>query len=278
MMGTLPGSISSTTAVDRARALLTPVARLSSASQAGSGHGYIDLLGDRDPTSTGVSQNLMLSRALPVVYERWWRPAMGQLAKGLFGPGMDDEHTIALEMLRVGTGDTVLDLACGPGNFTRRFASSVGEPGLVLGVDASATMLARAAQDTHAANVVYLRADATDLPLHDASVDAACCFAALNLFAHPMLALDEMRRALRPGGRIALFTSCRRGPAPLAALAGPFEKLAGMTMFGRDELVDALAARGFDDVSQRVSGVTQFVGGRRSPGSHGDATRPGSVA
>jgi hypothetical protein len=36
----------------------------------------------------------------------------------------------------------------------------------------------------------------------------------------------------------------------------------GMNMFGRDELVNALAERGFVDIRQRLTGVTQFVGGR----------------
>jgi SAM-dependent methyltransferase len=270
MIGDVPESVSASTAFDRALALLTPVERrVAGAARGDAGRGYIDLLGDSEPPSGGISQKLMLSRALPVVYERWWRPAMGQVAKGLFGPGMDEEYLIALEMLRLQPSDTVLDLACGPGNFTRRFAGAVGESGLVLGVDASPTMLAQAARDTDAANVVYLRADAGGLPFHDASVDAACCFAALNLIAKPMRALDEMRRVLRPGGRLAIFTSCARGPAPLAAVEGPLARLAGMTLFGHDELVDALAARGFDQVHQRVSGVTQFVGGRRSPGAHG---------
>lgn len=252
-------------AAGRARSLLTPEHRREPADDAG--RGYLDLLGDTEAPSAGVSQRLMLSRALPVVYERWWRPAMGQVAKGLLGPGMNDEHAIAAEMLRLQAGDTVLDLACGPGNFTRRFSAAVGSTGLVLGVDASPTMLARAVRDTDAANVAYLRADAGALPFRDVSVDAVCCFAALNLFDQPMRALDELTRVLRPGGRIALFTSCRRGPAPLAGLAGPLESIAGMTMFGRGELVGGLAERGFDQIDQRVSGVTQFVGARRSPGS-----------
>jgi hypothetical protein len=37
----------------------------------------------------------------------------------------------------------------------------------------------------------------------------------------------------------------------------------GMRMFEHDEITDALAARGFEDLRQRVSGLTQFVGGRR---------------
>src|SRR5947207_4731227 len=176
--------------------------------------GYLDLIGG-DVRSTGPAQSLMLTRAVPAIYERWWRPALGQLAKGALGPGMAEEVRIARLLLGLGSGDVVLDLACGPGNFSREFARAVGPDGLVVGVDASRTMLARAVADTARAeisNLALLRADATRLPFRDAAFDAACCFAALHLFAEPLAALDEMRRALRPGGRIAIMTSVRRQP------------------------------------------------------------------
>ena len=42
--------------------------------------GYVDLLGD-DVPSTGPTQDLMTSRLVPQIYERWWRPALGRVAK-----------------------------------------------------------------------------------------------------------------------------------------------------------------------------------------------------
>jgi ubiquinone/menaquinone biosynthesis C-methylase UbiE len=80
---------------------------------------------------------------------------------------MDDEHRIARLLLGLTPGDGVLDVACGPGNFTRDFARVVGVTGLAVGIDASPTMLARAVRDTPASeydNVAYVRADAVDLP------------------------------------------------------------------------------------------------------------------
>ena len=106
--------------------------------------GYLDLLGDEDPTGHAPGQRLMVSRALPLVYERIWRPLGGRLLMGLMGPGMRGEHRIALEMLSLSAGDKVLDVACGPGNFTREFARAAGAGGLVVGLDASRTMLDRA--------------------------------------------------------------------------------------------------------------------------------------
>ena len=224
--------------------------------------GYLDLLGAHDPPSTGIAQNLMLTGVVPAVYERWWRPALGRVAKGLLGPGMDEEHRIARSMLELSRGDGVLDVACGPGNFTRAFAGAVGPAGLAVGIDASPTMLARAVRDTPQTNVAYVRGDAVALPFRDAAFDAVCCFAALHLFADPFSALDHMTRVLTPGGRLALFTSCRTRSAPLRTLDGLAGARSGMRMFERDEVTAALRARGFGEVRQRVTGLTQFVGGR----------------
>jgi len=227
-------------------------------------HGYVDLLGDDAPASTGVTQDLMLTRVVPVVYERWWRPTLAWAAKGLTGPGMAEEVRIARLFLGLGRGDKVLDVACGPANFSRAFARATGEEGLVVGIDASPTMLARGAEDTRKAgveNLALVRGDATALPFEDGSFDCACCFAALHLFAEPYDALDEMRRVLAPGGRIALMTSIRR-PITVRPMKPVVERLSGMRVFEPDEITGALGERGFENVRCRVSGLVQFVGGR----------------
>jgi ubiquinone/menaquinone biosynthesis C-methylase UbiE len=248
-------------AVDRALPLLKPAAR----SNLREVDGYIDLLGSPNHDSPGLAQNFMLSSAVPQIYERWWRPALGRVAKGAFGPGMNEEKRIARLLLALSPGDGVLDVGCGTGNFTRDFAKSVGPDGLVVGLDVSQTMLARAVRDTAAAGyeqVAYVRADAADAPFVNASFDAVCCFAALNLFADPYAALDSFTRVLTPGGRLAIFTSVRGRSVPLRTFERVIQAQSGMNMFERDELVNALAERGFTNVRQRLTGMTQFVGGR----------------
>jgi SAM-dependent methyltransferase len=248
-------------ALDRALPLLTPAARRRLREV----DGYFDVLVDDEHESPGVAQNFMLSSALPQVYERWWRPALGRVAKGVFGPGMGEERRIARLLLALSPGDGVLDVGCGTGNFTRDFAKSVGPDGLVVGLDVSQTMLARAVRDTADAGyeqVAYVRGDAADTPFLNASFDAVCCFAALNLFADPYAALDSFTRVLTPGGRLAIFTSVRGRSAPLRTLESVIQAQSGMNMFERDELVSALVERGFVNVRQRLTGMTQFVGGR----------------
>ncbi len=253
----------SDSALQRALPLMTAEARAAAEALPGTA-AYLDLLGD-DLESTGVTQDLMRTGLVPKVYERWWRPALGRVAKGLTGPGMEEEIRIARLLLGLRPGDGVLDVACGPGNFSRAFASAVGESGLVVGIDASATMLDRGAAELRrsgTANLALIRADATALPFREASFDAVCCFAALHLFDDPFAGLDEMARALTPGGRIALMTSVQRKLAPRGPAKPLAERLSGMRVFGQDEIAEALQARGFEDVHQRLSGLVQFVGGR----------------
>jgi ubiquinone/menaquinone biosynthesis C-methylase UbiE len=228
--------------------------------------GYLDLIpGEDEPRSTGPMQDLMLTRVVPQVYERWWRPALGRVFKGALGPGMAEEHRIARLLLSLSPGDGVLDVACGTGGFSRDFGRSVGPEGLVIGIDVSRTMLERAVADTRRAGlaqVAYVRGDAENLPLRPRSVDAVCCFAALHLFADPELALDRMTDVLTPGGRIALFTTAGYRSTAARMLKPMLTRRSGARIFEREELIDALRARGFAEIRRRVGGITQFVGGR----------------
>ncbi len=258
----MPSAPAETTpALERTLGLLEPEAR----AQSRVAGGYLHLLPAQPPRSTGPAQELMLSRGMALIYERWWRPALGRLVKGLFGPSMDQERQIAENLLRPAPGDRLLDVACGPGNFSRHLSRTVGREGLVVGIDVSEPMLARAvaeASPPDLGHLAYVRGDAQELPFVSGSFDAVCCFAALHLFSDPMRALDRMRDVLRAGGRIALFTSVRRAVGPPRAAEPLAQSLTGVRIFGRGEIAAALERRGFVEIEQQVAGATQFVGGR----------------
>ncbi|MEV8612140.1 methyltransferase domain-containing protein [Amycolatopsis sp. NPDC051373] len=225
--------------------------------------GYLDVLGDAPQAgpTTGITQRVMRTALLPQVYERYWRPTFGRLFKGPFGPSMAGEVRLATELLALGPGRVVLDVACGTGRFTRAFGAAVGKEGLAIGLDGAPSMLTRAVTETDEDGVAYLRADAVEPPFAPSTVDAICCFAALHMFAEPEHALDSFARILRPGGRVVLLTSARRDwqPARVVDTAGGI--LSGQRMFDRGEIAAALRARGFRIVAERFAGVTQIVAG-----------------
>ena len=117
-------------------------------------------------------------------------------------------------------GDAVLDAGCGTGDLA--FACAEAGASRVLGVDFSAPMLALAggkARARGARGVAFASADATRLPVADASFDVWCAaFVARNVPGLGAL-LAEARRALRPGGRLGVLDVPRPGGGARAALA-----------------------------------------------------------
>ena len=247
------------TAEARTRRLMTPAARRAVTERVA---GVLDVLGDDDPTGAHPGQQLMVSRALPLVYERWWRP-LGARVFMLGGPGQRGEERIATAMLALHDEDRVLDVACGTGAFSRAFAQAVAPGGLVVGLDASATMLERAATAERPADLTYVRGDAMRLPFADRSFDAVCCFAALYLIDDPWCAIDEIARVLAPNGRVALMATVHRGPLPSPLARTALKALTGVRLFTRDELAEGLRDRGLRRVHTRVNGLAQFVSARR---------------
>jgi demethylmenaquinone methyltransferase/2-methoxy-6-polyprenyl-1,4-benzoquinol methylase len=103
---------------------------------------------------------------------------------------------------------TVLDIACGTGDFCRDLARA-GH--FVVGLDLSLGMLKAARTEAPLA-----QADTFSLPVKDSSVDAITCGFALRNFASIPPALDEFARVLRPGGRVALLEVAKPTNALLA--------------------------------------------------------------
>lgn len=227
--------------------------------------GFLDLSEDRREHLT-ASTIAMRAPLVSAIYERWWRPGLVRIAKGFSGPSMEGEYAEAQRLMRLTKGDYVLDVACGPGNFTRRFARTVGAKGLAVGLDGSRSMLERGVHEARRENtqsMVLVRAEATGMPFEDAAFDAVCCFAALHMFPDPEQSLSEFARVVKPGGRLALFTTTVSGGGAAAIAAHGFGVASGMRMFKLDELRELLAERGFSVDEQESAGVTQLVGATR---------------
>jgi ubiquinone/menaquinone biosynthesis C-methylase UbiE len=113
----------------------------------------------------------------------------------------------AVEGLRLGNGQVVLDLACGPGPNLSRLERGIGAAGSVVAFDYSDEMLGRARELAlrHGwTNVTTVQGDAASLSLDDGSFDAALCTLALSTMPDPAAAISEVHRCLKPGGRFAV--------------------------------------------------------------------------
>ena len=110
------------------------------------------------------------------------------------------------EALGAAPGERIMDVGCGPGFFCAELADEVSESGVVLGLDTSPAMLTLAkARCARHPNVQLREADAGSLPAEDGSFDAALCVQVLEYVPDATAALSEMRRVLRPGGRIVVW-------------------------------------------------------------------------
>jgi SAM-dependent methyltransferase len=182
------------------------------------------------------------------LYERY-------VARYILGP-----WTASLvDAARVVPGDRVLDIACGTGVVTRIAAERAGPQGRVIGLDLNAGMLAvaRALRPPQGAPVEWLQRSALDLALPDASVDVALCQQGLQFFPDRVLALREMHRVLRRGGRLALSVWKNVGPYN-AAVGAALAECIGRDVADRfcasrdvpcaDELLRLVAGAGFQEV------------------------------
>ncbi|GEM_PF-507721 len=140
--------------------------------------------------------------------DRWARLTSGKTRPGdallpsrLSGI-LAERRRIVLELARLLPGDLVLDLGCGVGHY----AEPVSRTGAAwLGVDASAEMLAYA-QAAGPATKGLVRGNALQLPLQDGVVDLCLCIGVLDYVpSHDLeVALEEMARVVRPGGRMVI--------------------------------------------------------------------------
>ncbi|MFE6064185.1 class I SAM-dependent methyltransferase [Streptomyces sp. NPDC056431] len=130
-------------------------------------------------------------------------------------------YAAAVEELGLRPGDAVLDAGCGTGRALTPLRAAVGPSGTVLGADLTPEMLERAAaagRGGTAGTATLLLTDVGRLPVRDGALDAVFGAGLVSHLAEPVAGLRELARAVRPGGRLALFHPI--GRAALAARHG----------------------------------------------------------
>ncbi|WP_051752115.1 class I SAM-dependent methyltransferase [Streptosporangium amethystogenes] len=132
----------------------------------------------------------------------------------------------ALDWLRPGPGDRILDVGCGCGGTTAELATAVAPTGTVVGLDLDDSMVAAAAARFPSDHHPGLRFTAADIEtagtVAGAPFDAVFSRMALMLLADPVAGCATIRRALRPGGRMAatVFRDGATSPWMHAVLLG----------------------------------------------------------
>jgi demethylmenaquinone methyltransferase/2-methoxy-6-polyprenyl-1,4-benzoquinol methylase len=113
----------------------------------------------------------------------------------------------AVEISGVNHGDKVLDIAGGSGDLSKLFAKKVGADGQVILTDINASMLAvgRDSMLDAGLNVPALQCDAEKLPFPDNYFDCVIVAFGLRNMTHKDLALAEMQRVLKVGGRLLVL-------------------------------------------------------------------------
>jgi demethylmenaquinone methyltransferase/2-methoxy-6-polyprenyl-1,4-benzoquinol methylase len=126
-------------------------------------------------------------------------------------------HFVATSGVRA--GQTVLDLAGGTGDVAALLSARVGDAGLVVLGDINAQMLAvgrdRLLDRGLFVNVRYARLNAEALPFPDAHFDAVTIAFGLRNVTDKLAALKEMKRVLRPGGKVMVLEFSEVRAAPL---------------------------------------------------------------
>lgn len=120
-------------------------------------------------------------------------------------------------------GDTVLELAAGPGDTGFAAAAILGEHGRLISTDLTPAMVEvarRRGAELGLRNVEHRVMDAERIELEDDSVDGVLCRFGYMLMADPAAALSETRRVLRPDGRLALAVWCSAERNPWISIAG----------------------------------------------------------
>lgn len=202
------------------------------------------------------------------IYEsRLWR--RNPLVALAFGVTFEGELDLILRAADLGGNEGVLDLACGPGIYTRPLARHV-PAGLVVGLDLSWPMLryaSRRVREERLDNVVLLRGSALDLPFPPGCFDLVNCCGALHLFPDVPRALAEVVRVLVPGGRFTVAAFRLRGDA-VSKLAGSLRRrLIGVDAFVPDELGARLTGAGLQDVQCHHARGVWLVMSARKPRS-----------
>jgi ubiquinone/menaquinone biosynthesis C-methylase UbiE len=220
---------------------------------------------------TGVNAEAIKAWDGPL-YDRFLR------YRHIFTTGLGAHGNRALAISPPRPGERVLDIGCGFGDTTQQIAALVGPEGEAVGVDAAERFIETAreeAEQAGVANASFLVGDVQTIDLGEARFDMAFSRMGTMFFAGPVPAMRNVRRALKPGGRLAIVVWRQRMDNDWLYKAqtivegivsrpdeydeptcgpGPF------SMAGADTTSDILKHAGFEDIALHRCDLPVLVG------------------
>jgi SAM-dependent methyltransferase len=185
--------------------------------------------------------------------DRVARRPTGERARAVYGDEQvhDFARSAILAALCLRAGDRLLEIGCGGGLLLR---DALAQGASAVGVDHSEDMVSLARERAPGAQV--LLAPAEQMPFGEGRFTAVAMSVVFFFFAHPWVVLEQCRRVLAPGGRLALFTT---GPELRGTPAAP-EPIAKFGHFYTDEQLAQLAREsGFTGVLVANDGGGQLL-------------------
>ncbi|KAL3629646.1 hypothetical protein CASFOL_026868 [Castilleja foliolosa] len=187
------------------------------------------------------------------VYERGWRQNFNR--SGF--PGPDEEFNMAQKYFKTSEGGVLVDVSCGSGLFSRKFAKS-GAYSRVVALDFSENMLRQCFDfikndDTIlSSNFALVRADISRLPFSSGSVDAVHAGAALHCWPSPSNAIAEINRILRSGGVFVGSTFLRASSSTPPFLRQFLRQSGNYNYLTEEEIEDLCKSCGLINYTKKV--------------------------
>lgn len=186
-----------------------------------------------------------------------------------FFDGEESLRRLTIDKMDLKPGQKVLDVCCGTGTLCAMIAEEIGSDGEVVGVDLSENMLKKA-EKRREDNIRFCYANAEEIPYADGYFDRASVTFGLHEMPHlvRMNVLREMRRVLKPGGKIIVldYAYPKRTLAVLLFKIWMLVEGATARDFIRRDLSSMIRDAGFDVIEQNVywMNTIQIVSGENA--------------
>ena len=186
-----------------------------------------------------------------------------------FFDGEESLRRLTIDKMDLKPGQKVLDVCCGTGTLCAMIAEEIGSDGEVVGVDLSENMLKKA-EKRREDNIRFCYANAEEIPYADGYFDRASVTFGLHEMPHlvRMNVLREMRRVLKPGGKIIVLDYAYPKRTLAVLLFKVWMLVEGETArdFIRRDLSSMIRDAGFDVIEQNVywMNTIQIVSGENA--------------